>query len=57
MLNIDREKLIEKIKNFKNIKALVIGDLAIDEMIYGDCERISREAPVLILNTRTQMLF
>ena len=23
MLNIDREKLIEKIKNFKNIKALV----------------------------------
>ena len=49
MLNIDKEKLVEKINNFKNIKSLVIGDLAIDEMIYGDCERISREAPVLIL--------
>lgn len=49
MVNIDREKLIKKINNFKNIKALVIGDMAIDEMIYGDCERISREAPVLIL--------
>ena len=49
MINIDKEKLIKKINNFKNIKALVIGDLAIDEMIYGDCERISREAPVLIL--------
>lgn len=49
MLTIDKEKLIRKINNFKNIKALVIGDLAIDEMIYGDCERISREAPVLIL--------
>lgn len=49
MITIDKENLIKKINNFKNIKALVIGDLAIDEMIYGDCERISREAPVLIL--------
>lgn len=30
-------------------RILVIGDLALDEMIYGDTERISREAPVLIL--------
>ncbi|MBR1373446.1 D-glycero-beta-D-manno-heptose-7-phosphate kinase, partial [bacterium] len=30
-------------------KILVIGDLALDEMVYGDTERISREAPVLIL--------
>ena len=27
----------------------MIGDLALDEMVYGDTERISREAPVLIL--------
>lgn len=32
-----------------NRKVLVIGDLAIDEMIYGNASRISREAPVLIL--------
>ncbi len=30
-------------------RVLVVGDLAIDEMIYGGTHRISREAPVLIL--------
>lgn len=48
-MNIDREKLVSYIKNLNNPKVLVIGDLALDEMIYGDTERISREAPVLIL--------
>jgi rfaE bifunctional protein kinase chain/domain len=48
-MNIDKEKLISYIKNLKTSKVLVIGDLALDEMIYGDTERISREAPVLIL--------
>lgn len=37
------------IDNMSNKKILVIGDLAIDEMIYGNASRISREAPVLIL--------
>lgn len=31
-------------------KILVIGDFAIDEMVFGQTERISREAPVLILS-------
>jgi rfaE bifunctional protein kinase chain/domain len=30
-------------------RILVVGDLVIDEMIYGNTHRISREAPVLIL--------
>ena len=44
-----KNELKESIKRLNGIKMLVIGDLAIDEMIYGDTERISREAPVLIL--------
>lgn len=48
-MNIDSEKLRGYINNLSNAKILVIGDLALDEMIYGDTERISREAPVLIL--------
>lgn len=56
-MNIDREKLISCIKNLSNPKILVIGDLALDEMIYGDTERISREAPVLILqHTHTNLI-
>ena len=46
---INKEQLISYIKKLCEPKVLVIGDLAIDEMIYGDAERISREAPVLIL--------
>ena len=56
-MNIDKQKLIDYIKKLKDIKVLVIGDHAIDEMIYGDTERISREAPVLILqHTSTNVL-
>ncbi|MBR1942363.1 bifunctional hydroxymethylpyrimidine kinase/phosphomethylpyrimidine kinase [bacterium] len=56
-MNINKQKLAEYIDSLKNIKVLVVGDLAIDEMIYGDTERISREAPVLILqHTKTNIL-
>ena len=46
---VNKEQLVSYIKKLNEPKVLVIGDLAIDEMIYGDAERISREAPVLIL--------
>lgn len=50
---IDMEIDVEKLKNLANsmdnARILVIGDLALDEMVYGDTERISREAPVIIL--------
>ncbi len=56
-MNIDREKLISYIKQISAPKVLVVGDLALDEMIYGDAERISREAPVLILqHTKTKLI-
>ncbi|MBR6099594.1 bifunctional hydroxymethylpyrimidine kinase/phosphomethylpyrimidine kinase [bacterium] len=48
-MNIDKEKLVSYIKKLTEPKILVVGDLAMDEMVYGDAERISREAPVLIL--------
>lgn len=45
----DKIKLAQEIDKLKNPRILVIGDFAIDEMIYGNTQRISREAPVLIL--------
>lgn len=36
-------------KKFKEKKILVLGDFILDEYVYGETERISREAPVLIL--------
>lgn len=56
-MDVDKKKLIAYIKRLNEPKILVVGDLAIDEMIYGDAERISREAPVLILqHSRTNLI-
>lgn len=44
-----KEKIKKVIQNLAKPKILVIGDFALDEMIYGNSHRISREAPVLIL--------
>lgn len=37
------------ISNFKKSKILVVGDLILDEFIYGEVERISPEAPVPVV--------
>ena len=44
-----KTELQQSIENFPKGKVLVIGDMVIDEMTYGNTHRISREAPVLIL--------
>lgn len=49
MFSIDKEDLKRELKKLESPSILVIGDIAIDEMVYGNTERISREAPVLIL--------
>lgn len=49
MFNFNKEELLNGIEKLKNPKVLVIGDMAIDEMVYGTTDRMSREAPVLIL--------
>jgi len=53
----DNEKLKTLVRKLGEAKILVVGDLALDEMVYGDTERISREAPVLILqHTHTKFI-
>lgn len=49
MFSFNKEELKKKIAKISEPKVLVVGDLAIDEMIYGNTARMSREAPVLIL--------
>ena len=38
------------LQRFKKVKALVLGDVFLDEYIMGNCERLSPEAPVPVLN-------
>ncbi len=49
MFTVEKNELLKGIENLKTPRILVIGDMAIDEMVYGTTDRISREAPVLIL--------
>lgn len=49
MFSINKESIIKDIDKLLNPSILVIGDMAIDEMVYGTTDRMSREAPVLIL--------
>ena len=47
------ERLAEIIGRFKHARMVVAGDLIADEFLYGRVERVSREAPVLILQYDT----
>lgn len=40
-----KANLLETMAKFSHGRALVVGDAAIDEMIYGATARLSREAP------------
>ena len=56
-MNIDKNKLTDLVRKLGEAKIVVVGDLALDEMVYGDTGRISREAPVLILqHTHTKFI-
>jgi rfaE bifunctional protein kinase chain/domain len=48
--SVDRGALADLIARFPRVRIGVFGDLIVDEFIYGEIARVSREAPVLILN-------
>jgi rfaE bifunctional protein kinase chain/domain len=45
----DRERLRRLVSRLSGRRLLVVADLVVDEFIYGRLDRVSREAPVLIL--------
>src|SRR5262245_28557668 len=47
---IDPARLLALVDRFPSIRVAVFGDLIVDEFIYGEVARVSREAPVLILD-------
>ena len=49
MKNLKIEKLKKIIKHFNNASVLVVGDLMLDEFIWGKVSRISPEAPVPVV--------
>ncbi|MFB0564107.1 MAG: bifunctional heptose 7-phosphate kinase/heptose 1-phosphate adenyltransferase [Candidatus Aminicenantaceae bacterium] len=52
----ETKNLLNIIDNFSQKEIAVWGDLILDEYIFGDTRRISREAPVLILSYQSKEL-
>ena len=52
-LSSSAERLFQLLELFSQARVLVVGDLTLDEFLTGQVERISREAPVLILRHET----
>ena len=48
----EANRLTEIVRRFRGRRVAVLADLVSDEFVFGDIERISREAPVLILRYR-----
>ncbi len=48
-LRASQDRLLQILERFGQARVLAIGDLTLDEFLTGQVERVSREAPVLIL--------
>lgn len=53
LLQVNADRLFQLLEHFNQARVLVVGDLTLDEFLTGQVERISREAPVLILRHET----
>ncbi len=51
---VKKAKLIKILDRFKDIKIAVIGDMMLDDYIIGSVERISPEAPVPVVNVKSE---
>ena len=52
-LHSSANRCFELLQDFSKAKVLVVGDLTLDEFLTGQVERLSREAPVLIIRHET----
>ena len=51
-----RDRLLAWVDEFAGVRVAVLGDLIVDEFVYGQISRVSREAPVLILDYDTTVI-
>ncbi|MFH1642686.1 MAG: D-glycero-beta-D-manno-heptose-7-phosphate kinase [Nanoarchaeota archaeon] len=49
-----KNRFIEILSKFKSKKILVIGDIMLDKYVFGEVNRISQEAPVKIVNVKSE---
>ncbi len=52
----DIETILSSFPNFRDCKVMVVGDIILDEFVYGNVERISPEAPVPVVEVEREIL-
>src|SRR5690349_24070654 len=50
------DRLRKLVESFPKVTITVLGDLVVDEFVFGEISRVSREAPVLILKHRERTM-
>jgi D-beta-D-heptose 7-phosphate kinase/D-beta-D-heptose 1-phosphate adenosyltransferase len=50
----DRDRLTRIVDGFSRVRVLVVGDVVLDEYVFGDVERVSPEAPVPVVRVRDE---
>ena len=53
-MKLDRGRLVALLDEFARVRLLVVGDLVLDEYVWGDVERVSPEAPVPVVHVRNE---
>jgi D-beta-D-heptose 7-phosphate kinase/D-beta-D-heptose 1-phosphate adenosyltransferase len=56
MARLDRRRLERLIAGFGRLRLLVVGDVMLDEYLWGDVERVSPEAPVPVVHVQRESL-
>src|SRR4030042_1781815 len=54
MTGLDKKKLKKAVNRFHAVKIMVIGDVMMDEFIWGKVSRISPEAPIPVVDVRDE---
>lgn len=54
MRKLDRRRLEKVIDDFSRVRLLVVGDLVLDEYVWGEVDRVSPEAPVPVVHVRDE---
>ncbi len=56
MASLDRRRLERLLDGFARIRLLVVGDVVLDEYLWGEVERVSPEAPVPVVHVRRESM-
>jgi D-beta-D-heptose 7-phosphate kinase/D-beta-D-heptose 1-phosphate adenosyltransferase len=56
MPELDAGRLETLLKNFSRVRLLIVGDLVLDEYLWGDARRVSPEAPVPVVHVEGESI-